>query len=644
MSVPPSREVKPARLSSVFRQSLGEDMAVSTDVVVDLDDWKIDFTELPPQRLLCSICSRVFRNPHATDCCKTVYCLKCIETKQGKQCRSCQESNLEIVRDGSAQQSINELYVRCIHVAVGCMWFGKLEFLQRHLDINKKESQGGCVFVTVPCPNGCGSKQTKKTLQDHLLARCAKRKYDCEFCGQHSGIFETVKAEHYPICPQYPVLCPNACPQKKVARNKLDFHLKNQCEHQDNVTCVMEFAGCNEKLLRKNMHTHIQKNLVDHMTLFGEMFTSFKQSLVESPPTTPVTPYPQQNGSSELHEPTTVYVTKMVDQDYEDKLHAEIKQMKSELHRLRREKNEQNDSMLMIIDGLRRSLEIQERRLEASETLNHNFTKDIARLRLFLPSPLPLSYTINRFEQYKQTSKWWYSRPFYSHYCGYKFGMFVFCNGVLDDKGSHISIFLYLVRGEYDDELEWPFRGNITVQLLNQRSDRGHHQKVIRFTDESPPSVSSRVIDGEMAKEGNGPTQFISHGDLSYNAEKDTEYVRDDSLRIRVSSIVVKGQGYPSRGTDTLPRRGSRPPMEKFSSVDSRQDFPMSPRFSTGPLSPETDKSLTSSPTTDVSILDNNGNKQKTILEKDEQEKDEQEKDEQEKDEEEKDKVVTIDL
>ncbi len=644
MSVTPSHEVKPFRLSSSVRPSFGEEMmTASTEVVVDLDDWKVDFTELPPQRLLCPTCSRVFRNPHSTNCCKQTYCFECIENGKGGKCPSCRGSDLEIVRDESTQQSINELYVRCIHVTNGCMWFGKLEFLRKHLDLNMKESQGGCVFVTVPCPNDCGGRYTKKTLQDHLIGRCIKRKYDCEFCGQHSGIYETFATQHFPICPQYPVACPNFCPQKKVARCKLDFHLKNQCEHQDNVTCIMEFAGCKEKLLRKNMHAHIQKNLVEHMGMFGKMFASYKQSLsdkLESLPTTPITPFPQQNGSSEhVQEPSaTVSNTKAINQDYEDRLKAkdiEIKQIKAEIRSLQSDKDEQSNSLLVVIDALRRSLELQEQRLEAAETLNHTFTKDISRLRLFLPSPLPLSYTINKFDLYKQTSKWWYSRPFYSHYCGYKFGMFVFSNGVLDGKGSYISIFLYLVRGEYDDELDWPFRGNITIQLLNQRSDRGHHQKVIKFTDESPPSVSSRVTNAEMAKEGNGPTQFIAHVDLSYNAEKDTEYLRDDSLKIRVSSIVVKGQGYTSngRGTDTLPRRGSRVPMEKLSSVDS----PMSPKFPTSPLSPVS----VESEKRPVSPLIDNNEQEKISKESVDQEDKSQQLVESIKEE---DKVVTIDL
>ena len=278
--------------------------------------------------------------------------------------------------------------------------------------------------------------------------------------------------------------------------------------------------------------------------------------------------------------------------------------------------------------GLRRTLELQEQRLAAIEAQNQNFTREVSRLRLFLPSPIPLNFTISKFEQFRQSGKWWYSRPFYSHYCGYKLGMFVFCNGVLDGKGTHLSVFLYLVRGEYDDELEWPFRGSITVQVLNQRSDRGHHQKVIKFTDDTPATVSSRVVNGEMAKEGNGPTQFIPHADLSYNAEKDTEYVRDDCLKVRISSIIIRGQSAPSRtpgGTGTLPRKISsqaeRSPMLKGYSTDSAvTEEAISPRVLSPrlPFSSNGNATMPSdaSPGTTPNILngDDNGNGKEAII------------------------------
>ena len=55
-----------------------------------------------------------------------------------------------------------------------------------------------------------------------------------------------------------------------------------------------------------------------------------------------------------------------------------------------------------------------------------------------------------------------------------------------DGKGTHISIFTFLMRGSYDDHLKWPFRGNITIQIVNQAGDHDHIEMIIHYNDETP--------------------------------------------------------------------------------------------------------------------------------------------------------------
>ena len=83
---------------------------------------------------------------------------------------------------------------------------------------------------------------------------------------------------------------------------------------------------------------------------------------------------------------------------------------------------------------------------------------------------------------------------FYTHPHGYKKFLRVNANGHGDGEGSHISVFVHLMRGEFDDHLKWPFRGDITIQLLNQLEDKKqqHHTETIHFNDKTPDSVASR--------------------------------------------------------------------------------------------------------------------------------------------------------
>ena len=58
-----------------------------------------------------------------------------------------------------------------------------------------------------------------------------------------------------------------------------------------------------------------------------------------------------------------------------------------------------------------------------------------------------------------------------------------------ESRGSHLAICVCLMKGEYDDSLKWPFRGEVTIQLLNQLDDDGgHHEERIVF-DETTPSI-----------------------------------------------------------------------------------------------------------------------------------------------------------
>ena len=85
--------------------------------------------------------------------------------------------------------------------------------------------------------------------------------------------------------------------------------------------------------------------------------------------------------------------------------------------------------------------------------------------------------------------------------------------------------------GEYDDRLEWPFEGDIYIELLNQREDSEHCSKIInlnRFRHEDD-TITSRVI-GKKFGSSWGVSKFIPFADLSYNPSTNIEYLQDDCL------------------------------------------------------------------------------------------------------------------
>jgi len=115
----------------------------------------------------------------------------------------------------------------------------------------------------------------------------------------------------------------------------------------------------------------------------------------------------------------------------------------------------------------------------------------------------------------------WYGDPFYSR--GHKMCLYIYFVGVGPGKGTHLSIYVRLMNGPYDDELTWPMKGKFDVKLLNQISDWEHHSEIMNY-DEVDDDATNRVINCSSG----GFYQFISNKDL-YKVTPTCQYVKNDS-------------------------------------------------------------------------------------------------------------------
>jgi len=112
-------------------------------------------------------------------------------------------------------------------------------------------------------------------------------------------------------------------------------------------------------------------------------------------------------------------------------------------------------------------------------------------------------------------------------------------NGYGDTEGTHISVYAYLMRGDFDDHLKWPFRGHVTVAMLNQLEDNNHTAKTIRFADFTESKYVGRVMERERAGSGLGH-DFTAHTELNYNPAKNCQYLKYDCLRFRILKVELK--------------------------------------------------------------------------------------------------------
>ncbi len=141
------------------------------------------------------------------------------------------------------------------------------------------------------------------------------------------------------------------------------------------------------------------------------------------------------------------------------------------------------------------------------------------------------------FQEKKENNIEYYSDPFYTHPKGYKMVIGIDANGDEEQEGTHVSVWVYLMRGEYDDQLEFPFKYATKFELLNQLEDKNHHCGSYTY-DDGTEDFNERVIDQEMSDEASGVPEFIPHGDLGFNVTKNCQYLKDDCLVFRISIDV----------------------------------------------------------------------------------------------------------
>ena len=92
------------------------------------------------------------------------------------------------------------------------------------------------------------------------------------------------------------------------------------------------------------------------------------------------------------------------------------------------------------------------------------------------------------------------------------------------------------MKGKNDDNLPWPFTGEVTITLLNQLADKNHYTATIIFPQDS--ESSRRVVYGELALRGYGRPKFIPHTQL--DAQWNCQYLKDDCLYFRIEVTPLK--------------------------------------------------------------------------------------------------------
>lgn len=415
----------------------------------DIEYANSEGTSPVPKEFICSFCDELLREPLLAKCCRKNVCTPCLYEWQQmekaaddskRSCLLCHTSHLEFVVDHDLQRRMKGAVVLCRNKPLGCSWSGRLAELGIHL-----QSEDGCPYVSIRCPQNCGKLLSRKSVTEHLLADCILTWRKCEHCSdlvEEQSLEEHVKSS----CPSYTLVCPNKC-GAHVKRSQLPQHDK-ECPLAE-ITCPYVEAGCSLVMRRKESLDHQQDSYINHLLMAFQF----------------------------LHTEVTTMKSKLQDTQEKQKAMAEeLQKTKRELTAARMLLQQQKASTHLISTTLHTELNYFH-----PSSACHALALQCTRTQLgILADPMysflhrtgpVLTFRLNGYSIIKDTDKPWFSPPFYIKE-GYKMCIAVHLNGDQEGRGTHISVHIHLMAGEYDSNLKWPlvYDEEIMVSLLRQHN------------------------------------------------------------------------------------------------------------------------------------------------------------------------------
>ena len=380
---------------------------------------------------------------------------------------------------------------------------------------------------------------------NHLFCSdCIRRRPNCPTC--HKKFTTTPDKGSVRALKAFKVKCPNSVEGCKWQGDfgEAEEHLEKKCQHQK-VECP---NGCWEKVDRKSLQNHV-RNACLHRT-FGCQYCHYEGMYYKV-----ITTHYATCGDFPLSCPTGCG--------------KKIKRRNMESH-LSTECPEEYISCKYVMFGCDTAVKRREKETHFSDDTFHLkksmefqlvMTQSLSKCMMTKSwdpadvTSLPLSFRpwlqntptcyphppwvvkLEGFEEKKKNKERWHSDPVYSHFGGYKMCLRVYSSGHGEGKGAHLSLLICLMKGDNDDNLNFPFKGRIVVSLLNQLEDKNHLTKEPWSPEDNiAEDISERVTTGERGK-GWGFLKFIPHNDLNYNSDKNCQYLKNDCIFLRVDSF-----------------------------------------------------------------------------------------------------------
>ena len=270
------------------------------------------------------------------------------------------------------------------------------------------------------------------------------------------------------------------------------------------IKCPLSCASCKKGVCRKDVKAHVNDKLLNHVLAQNVQMQSIERRLEEVIGT-----------NAQL----TMQIQEVL--GVNTQLTMELQNVKKHKQRLEHRVTELEERV--------NKLEVNQPSASKPAPDQPSASKQPSTYRTGTVKPRGVEFTMTRFEEYKREDDSWYSPHFYTHPGGYKMCLKVIPNGDTDGKSTHLAVRICMMKGESDNQLKWPFKGDITVELLSQE-DEDHFVKLVPFKNATARSCS-RVVEGERVEYPWGFSQFLPHTKLK------PKYLKNDSIKLRIKKI-----------------------------------------------------------------------------------------------------------
>ncbi|NXL99829.1 TRAF1 factor, partial [Tyrannus savana] len=414
-------------------------------------------------KYLCSNCNNILKKALQT-LCGHRYCSACLawilRNSKNAICQKCKEEDPNTLSeesllaeerafgDAAINKEISELKVHC--VTLGCSWSGIMKDFEEH--------QSLCEYALIPCHTGCGHVVMRKKLADHLENGCVNNVTVCQRCQR------SLSSSEYQLHLQLFHLCLS---QKATGMLGL-APPQPQGGHRGCTDPVPFFQGSKEKVKE-----HEKAAVGAHLLLLLQHLRQLKGTLCSA----------AKAAHASVSEDESV-----LQQLLREKVVSELENKLQVFENIVAVLNKEVESSTLEIMAFRRQSELDQNIIRGLELKIAELQRCLTQKDAGLSS-LHKSLLFSEQASYDGTFLWkitdvgrklqdsvagrtvgLYSPAFYTARYGYKVCLRVYLNGDGTGKGTHLSLFFVVMKGDYDALLPWPFRHKVTFMLLDQNN------------------------------------------------------------------------------------------------------------------------------------------------------------------------------